>query len=142
MIIMLMRHGKAVSASVAGSDESRWLSEEGKEDVKRIIKCLERPTKVFTSPLRRAKETAEIVAKHFGVDVEVREELAPGRLNLNNLRKIAVPGSLYVGHNPDIEKTIGEMGCEAIKVSAGAVAFIDMVNMRLLSLIEPKRCPP
>ncbi len=140
MIVMIMRHGKAVSVSEAGSDENRWLSEEGRRDVERIVKCIEKPSKIFSSPLRRARETAEIVAKKFGLDVEVRDELSPGKLNLQTLRKIAVPGALYVGHNPDIENLIKEIGCNA-KIRAGSVAFVDLVNGKLLALITPDRCP-
>ena len=137
---MIMRHGKAVSAEVAGSDEERWLTEEGKRDVERAAKCLPKPTAIFSSPLRRARETAEVLTKVFGVTYEVLEELAPKKFTLENLMKVLKPGAIYVAHNPDVEELLRRLGCEA-KVSAGGAAVVDLASRKLHALLNPGFCP-
>ncbi len=140
MQVILFRHGKAVSKDVAGSDEARWLTEEGKRDVERVAKCLPKPTKIYSSPLRRAKETAEILSKVFGVEYEVLEELAPGKLNLETFSKIAKPGALYVGHNPDLEELLRSLGCIA-ELKASGAAVVSLAPAKLLALLNPQFCP-
>ena len=140
MQVILFRHGKAVSKEVAGSDEERWLTDEGKEDVKRVAKCLPKPTKIYSSPLKRAKETAEILSKVFGVEYEVLEELAPGRLNLETFSKIVKPGALYVAHNPDLEELLRSLGCIA-ELKAGGAAVVSLTPTKLLALLNPQFCP-
>ena len=140
MIAILFRHGKAVSPQAAGGDEERWLTEEGKEDVKRVARCLPKPTAIYSSPLRRARETAEILSQAFGVPYEVLEELAPGKFNLEALAKVFKPGALYVGHNPDLEEVLRGLGCEA-KLSAGGAAVVNLGARKLLALLNPEYCP-
>ncbi len=139
-MVILMRHGKAVSKEAAGSDEERWLTEEGKRDVERVAKCLPRPSAIFSSPLRRARETAEILANRFGIKYEVLEELSPGKFDLDVLRRIARPGAVYVGHNPDMERTLEQLCCRA-KLSAGGAAVVSLAEGRLYALLNPDYCP-
>ncbi|ABU82407.1 SixA phosphatase family protein [Ignicoccus hospitalis] len=140
MIAILFRHGKAVSAQRAGSDEERWLTEEGKEDVRRVAKCLPTPTAIYSSPLRRAKETAEILSEVFNVPYEVKEELSSGKFNLETFAKVFKPGALYVAHNPDLEEVLRGLGCEA-KLSAGGAAVVNVGARKLLALLNPEYCP-
>ncbi len=140
MQVILFRHGKAVSKDIAGSDEDRWLTEEGKRDVERVSKCLPKPSKIFSSPLRRARETAEILSKVFRVNYEVLQELAPGKLNFETFTKIAVPGALYVAHNPDLEKVLEALGCKA-EIKAGGAAIVSLAPPKLIALINPQFCP-
>ncbi len=78
-----MRHGKAEEAGLVRSDAERALTEEGREEVRRVARRLRearvRCPLVLSSPLVRARETAEIVASEWG-DTIVQEavELAPG----------------------------------------------------------------
>ena len=45
----------------------------------RVIKALGiKPNRFYTSPLLRAQQTADIVAKALGITPEVRKELGPG----------------------------------------------------------------
>jgi len=39
-VLVLMRHGEAVSKDVAGSDEDRWLTDEGRRDVRLMVQCI------------------------------------------------------------------------------------------------------
>ncbi|HSL86929.1 MAG TPA: histidine phosphatase family protein, partial [Bacteroidales bacterium] len=66
--LILLRHGIAESRAEDGTDFNRKLTDEGIEKLKKrlpnIRHVLEFPDKIeiWSSPLRRAKETAEILS--------------------------------------------------------------------------------
>ena len=143
MLVGLMRHGKAEPAREGVGDEERRLTPEGRrltEDVARILPW--RPRVIYTSPLRRAVETAEIVAGLLGgVEVHVAEELRPDRFNAEAFRRLAGEGVLMVGHAPSVEETLSALtGCRA-KMKTSSIAIIDYDPStgtgRLLALLVP-----
>jgi phosphohistidine phosphatase len=84
MDLFVLRHGKA-GPSLNGSDDSkRALTGDGKDEIRKVGKWMRRKKFKFdiiaTSPLTRAYETAEIVARSLGQKnrLAVWEELAPG----------------------------------------------------------------
>ena len=83
MRLYLIRHGKAVSAGLATSDAERPLSPEGREATERVAKRLRglgvEWGLILTSPLVRARQTAEIL-RGVGLAPSVEEagELGPG----------------------------------------------------------------
>lgn len=83
MRILLVRHAEAVDAEQASSDELRWLTSEGREAMRGVAGTLGelglRFTHVFTSPLVRSVQTAEILAAQdwFRGTVEVCPALSP-----------------------------------------------------------------
>lgn len=120
MDLFILRHaeaGKSIPSSA--KDLERPLTAEGKEELEDVARTLARlkikPDRIATSPLRRAKETAAIVAKSFKgrQKPEVWDELKPegskkelyGRLS--KLR----PESrvLLVGHEPYLTQMINEL---------------------------------
>jgi phosphohistidine phosphatase len=117
MKFYLMRHGPAEDYAPSGLDADRALSASGRERVVAVSEGLvtleEEPIQVFTSPLVRAVQTAEIVALVTrlgarGGRVEVRRELAPGGDGAGLVRACASEGlrRLYlVGHEPDLSAT-------------------------------------
>jgi probable phosphoglycerate mutase len=79
MTIAFVRHGQT-AANRAGLLQGRVdppLTELGRRQGARLAEALagERPARVFTSPLRRARETAELVARLAGAGIEVDERL-------------------------------------------------------------------
>lgn len=66
MEIYLLRHGIAEDRQPGGPDADRALTGEGRDKLRRVLKRARAagaaPTLIFSSPLRRAKETAEIAA--------------------------------------------------------------------------------
>ena len=142
MLIVFFRHGRAVSKEEAGSDEARWLTEQGRCEVEAVARLLPvKPPVIYTSPLRRARETAEIIARIHGSRVEVYEGLAPGA-DLGALRKLSLEdGVVLVGHNPDFEEMIEALTGGRVKLSAGSAAGIDvdenLAEGRLIFLIPP-----
>jgi phosphohistidine phosphatase len=79
MRVHLCRHAEA---SPGEPDELRELTEAGWSAARRLGEDLaeldEPPRVVVTSPLVRARQTADPVAERLGCDVLVRDELRPG----------------------------------------------------------------
>jgi len=81
--LYLIRHGKAVSAELAPSDAERPLSPEGREGIERVAKRLHafgvEWGVILTSPLVRARQTAELLCEAgLAPSVEETGELGPG----------------------------------------------------------------
>jgi phosphohistidine phosphatase len=68
MILYVLRHGEAVERADGGGDEWRYLTEQGRADVRKVIErvtaCGHKPRMILSSPLVRAVQTAEIAAQH------------------------------------------------------------------------------
>ena len=81
MKLYLLRHGKADWPNWDRPDDERPLTEEGKKEVAAVAKLLSRleiTPVIFTSPLPRASQTAEIAGKHLNVKVHAEPLLRPG----------------------------------------------------------------
>jgi probable phosphoglycerate mutase len=78
-MIAFVRHGQTAS-NAGGQLQGRFdapLTDEGTEQATRVAAALEgeRPVRVVSSPLVRARTTADAIAKLVGVEVEVDERL-------------------------------------------------------------------
>lgn len=66
MILYVLRHGEAVERSDGLSDEWRYLTEQGRADINKVIERVaengHKPRLILSSPLVRAVQTAEIAA--------------------------------------------------------------------------------
>ena len=113
--LYLMRHGPAGQRGSLGADaddDLRALTEEGRKKMLRVAQGLRKlPASidwVVTSPLVRAKETAEMVAKVAAPEAPLTEceALAPGGSPEALLSLLAEHGDrkriLLVGHEPDL----------------------------------------
>lgn len=82
MLVDLVRHGVAVPTHDLG-DAHRALAPEGRAAIQRLGARLaqepERPLRVWASPLVRARETADLLARALGLTaaVEIAEWLEP-----------------------------------------------------------------
>src|SRR5262245_29492118 len=111
MEILLVRHGHAVDDAPGLGDAGRWLSARGRKTTRRVARWLakskkRRPALIWTSPLVRATQTAEIVAAYGNYKGEIRAlaELSPGR-DPGDLRKLLAEAPdlgplVLVGHEP------------------------------------------
>ena len=151
MFLYIMRHGKAEEKKPGQSDEERRLTDEGRQDVELVARLMPyKPSIVYTSPLRRAIETGEIVAQVWNVELRVVEELHPQLLSLDSLKRISLTdNAVLVGHAPSIEKLLSSLiGGGSIKLKAGAVAGVELEHVEegravLLLIITPeiaRRC--
>ncbi len=113
MLLYFLRHGDAVQ-SPSLSDSDRPLSSFGKRQAAAVgaFLCASNVhiDRIFSSPLLRAVETAEIIGKALGVDgLERTEYLVPGTrkaqlfdlLNSHGLESI-----LLAGHEPHLSQTV------------------------------------
>ncbi len=79
MLVYLVRHAHADSGE---PDEARPLSARGLEEARRLADSLSRqaepPVLVLTSPLLRARQTAEEIARATAARLRVEPSLGPG----------------------------------------------------------------
>ena len=78
--IIFLRHGQAKNNTervLAGRTPGVPLTENGKEQAKKAAEFIEKMNvaKIYTSPIERAQQTAEIVANHNSIDVVHDERL-------------------------------------------------------------------
>ncbi len=114
MDIVLLRHAEAepLGESNHFCDEERALTEGGRKqimEVARSLKSLEMHfSLIASSPLVRARQTAEIVARvlKHSPPVMLWEELCPGASSLKVFERIKSAGPLdmilLTGHEPDM----------------------------------------
>ena len=117
--ILLMRHAKSDWSRPGQSDFDRDLNRRGKKDAPCMGRLLSAyshmPDRVFSSPAKRARVTAELVAKHCGYagDIHYRDDAYPGSVGslLAMLQKLndEIDQVLLIGHNPALEDTVQQL---------------------------------
>lgn len=78
--IIFLRHGQAknnIERVLAGRTEGVPLTEQGIQQAQNIAKFVEKMnvSKIYSSPIQRAKQTAEIVANHNSLDLSFDDRL-------------------------------------------------------------------
>jgi phosphohistidine phosphatase len=156
MQVLLVRHGVAEEPG-ARPDEDRELTREGRRRMRRAARGLaailsERPSVLATSPLRRARQTAEILAAELGKpETAVLEQLAPladprdiadwlGRRSHDEL-------VLLTGHEPHLGRLLTWLACgrdgSRFKLRKGGAALVEISGPagsgsgQVLWLLEP-----
>ena len=112
MIIYFLRHADA--EDLAESDFDRKLTPKGLDQAARVGKFCKKngikPEVFLTSPLVRARQTAEIVGKKIGVEPAIANWLACGMTPatlIQNLEPLSTKSSaLLVGHEPDLSTAV------------------------------------
>ena len=110
--VVIVRHAEAASGE---PDELRPLTAEGREAARVLGKRLAadgiRPDAVLTSPLLRARETAQELARPAGLEAEPDERLAPGATAESVKAAASGRGEtvVVVGHQPDCSKIAAEL---------------------------------
>ena len=105
MDLYLLRHGEAGQTP---RDEDRELTEHGQEQARAVAAGLAwlHPglDAILTSPLPRAVQTAQPVARALGLEVQTAEALAPGHGPDEALALLPGRGErvLLVGHEPQM----------------------------------------
>jgi phosphohistidine phosphatase len=136
MRLYFLRHGIAEERSLNHSDAQRALTPEGiakTEDLARRLADFEvQPTLIYSSPLVRARQTAEIVAKHGGFPLEVSELVASGRFDSHAVQELIDEHDpddeiMFVGHEPDFSETVSDIiGGGNITMKKGGIARVDL----------------
>ena len=103
MLVYLVRHAEAAPGE---PDDLRPLTVEGRRQARAVAEGLaaqEPPASVRTSPLLRARQTGEAIARAAGVTSQPDERLAPGATSAE-VREVAAECEApvaIVGHQPD-----------------------------------------
>ncbi len=126
--LYLVRHAKAAPGD---PDELRPLTPEGREQARLLGERLagERPDAVVTSPLLRARETAEVLARACGLEAVPDERLAPGATSGDARLAAAGLGEriVLVGHQPDFGRIAAALtGDEEPPFPTAGMAVIDL----------------
>ncbi|MEI6232766.1 MAG: phosphohistidine phosphatase SixA [Planctomycetota bacterium] len=119
MKLYIMRHGIAYDTSEwNGSEFDRPLTDEGLTRTHEILKTLKASGEltvdaIWSSPLARARQTAEIAAAVLGLNVKIVDSLQCGA-DLRDIMKYALkyppPNRLMtVGHEPDCGLILSEL---------------------------------
>lgn len=129
--VYLVRHAKAEPQG-PGRDDERRLTREGRTRFTTLVGALGdrlRVARVLTSPLVRARQTAEILASATGAALAEEPRLASGSSGARELLAMlrqAPPGTALVGHNPEIAEALAHVADPELEVKPGAVAAIDV----------------
>ena len=133
--VHLLRHAHAGdSFDWIGDDDLRPLTKKGRGQAERLGAFLEdhgvRPDVIVTSPLVRARQTAEIVAEALGMTIKTDQRLGAGfgkrelwaLLDETGAREI-----LLVGHDPDFSSLLTYLiDAAALSMKKGTLATVDL----------------
>lgn len=159
MRVVLVRHAEAVDGHEVGSDAVRYLTDNGRRSVRRVGAALVEhgvvPTRIYTSPLVRAVQSAEVLAAAAGLDgpVVVWPALAGGTTAqalsvLEAPELVADDTVMLVGHEPSIRTMAGHLtglgrfpgfrtaGACVIRWDGGRGSFQWVLDPRTLTIID------
>jgi len=155
MRLLILRHAIAVEAGTPGvADDDRPLTPRGRKRFARaaegLARILSAPDALYTSPLRRAVETAEIAAEAWGdISPTPDPRLADGH-SAELLRDLASHGEealvAVVGHEPHVSHLLahligGEAETLAFKKGGAALVAMDGAapgRSRLIWFLPPR----
>lgn len=136
MILYFLRHGRAEERGAGVADADRQLSSEGVAQLRAAAPIWRRlnlrPDAVVSSPLRRAVQTAQLLAEAVGASDEptIANRLAPGASWFDFGRSLAdrpeARRILFVGHEPDLSHTVALLtGANAVRMRPGGLACVE-----------------
>ena len=130
MRVFVVRHAEAAPGE---PDDLRTLTTQGKQQARELGRRFARkgvkPDAVISSPLLRARETAEGIASAVGVEAEQDERLAPGATSDDVRAVVAGRGEtvVVVGHQPDCGQVVAA-------IEGGAAPEFPAAGVRELAL--------
>lgn len=137
--LYFIRHGKAGSAEPGKDDFFRPLTEKGKTEFRAFLKAVKssvaaEEVTVWTSPLTRAKQTADIFIEEMKIsDYEEKEFLANGDLEacLQELRKEKAFKVACIGHEPFMSMWVRELTGTVTPFPKGAIMGIKFAGQKV-----------
>ncbi len=161
MELILIRHapaGDRIEWSLSGQpDAERPLTEEGSKRMRRgargLRRVLETPDHLYTSPLLRARQTADIVCEAYS---ELKPEIAPHlEPDADPAETLAWLGKrkktqriALVGHEPHLSRLLallvhGDPDLESMPFRKGGVAVLDLEKAgpgcaTLIAMLPPR----
>jgi phosphohistidine phosphatase len=132
MEILLIRHAQAVDEAPGLGDAGRWITVKGRKLTRKVARWIaesdkRRPVTIWTSPLVRAVQTAEILASEVGYKGELQAcaQLSPGHDPGDLIKLLGTEGLegplALVGHEPSLSLIVtallGDIGFTGFKKS-------------------------
>ncbi|MBN2746408.1 MAG: histidine phosphatase family protein [Bacteroidales bacterium] len=115
--LYILRHGKSSWDNVGMSDYDRPLLKKGESRTlkvsKYLVKMKLKPDLIISSPAKRAKQTAKIIAKELNTPLVFDDNLYPGN-SLSILDSVysidnEINSVIIVGHNPGLTTVVREL---------------------------------
>jgi len=150
--LYFLRHGLADWPEWTRPDDERPLTEDGMSKMKAEAKAIKQLKLsldvILSSPLVRARQTADLVAERLGMSVTESKLLAPG-FNKDKLGKLLgeygnAKAVMFIGHEPDFGMTISALiGGGRVAMKKGGLARVDVdsadsLQGELVWLLAPK----
>jgi phosphohistidine phosphatase len=140
MKLYFVRHASA--SDISASDAARKLTNEGCEEArvagKALVKLGAKPARIFSSPLVRARQTAEILGKELDLAVETLDELRNDTSSSRLFKAIKTVGDeneiILVGHMPSVSDHVAYL----IGADSGAGLAFDKGSVALIEINELK----
>jgi phosphohistidine phosphatase len=134
--LILMRHAKSSWKDHNLDDSERPLKKRGKKDAeyigKRLVDKELIPQKIFSSPAKRARRTAEIILGETKVDVplELVDQFYMAEVPIFYDFIKSLPDDLervmIIGHNPGLESLVQVLSGQIESMSTAALANISL----------------
>ncbi len=127
----LVRHGEAAPKDARG-DGARPLTPAGRERFAALAARLAPRLslrRIATSPLARARETADLLSAATGAPVEDEPALGSGASSASELLALGArlgAGCALVGHNPEIAEALSAAAGRPVDVRPGSIAAIEV----------------
>ncbi|MDO9266902.1 MAG: histidine phosphatase family protein [Sulfurimonas sp.] len=157
--LYIIRHAKSSWSDAALNDFERPLNKRGKANAPMMGERLKEkgvmPDIIISSPAKRAKSTAEIIAKEIGYEKKVLFDENIYESSVDKLRKILTALDdkqntvFLVGHNPELNmlvdyyvkfyENIPTCGVVEVEFACDTWANIEPKNAKLISFNYPKK---
>ena len=145
--LWLLRHGEAVPHE-SKPDFERELTPRGQRQSVAAGEALARLgvelAACYTSPLVRARETAELACRELSVTPEQRESIGP-EFDVDVVRDLLAEHDdgeriLVVGHNPSFEQVVFDLTGARVDFKKGGVAAVRLsgASSELIALLRPR----
>ena len=139
MELYFLRHGIAADEGPEGmGDAGRPLTKDGIAKMQAGARGMRRLglrlDALLSSPLVRAHETAAIIARELGLELQLADELAPG-CDIEQLFALlgehrAADSVMLVGHEPDFSSLIGALtGGSQVLMKKGGLGRVDIERL-------------
>ena len=137
MKLLLLRHAIAVPADTSGiADEDRPVTSKGRKRFKKaargLAEIVSTPDLLLVSPLLRARETAELAGKVWGLKATPEPLLAGGTPEAL-LAAVAAHSKpnvvVLVGHEPDLSRLLAHLiggNGERLSFKKGGAALVEL----------------
>jgi phosphohistidine phosphatase len=134
MVLYILRHAIAEQRQAGRADETRALTDEGRDKLRQVMKRARRagvdPALILSSPLKRAVETAEVAAGILGYQGGIIEtpSLSPKATVEQTwaaIREHAGSDVMIVGHEPHLSHFVAyALAAPALKVDLKKSALV------------------